>query len=412
MHDRKGIKVNNRTEYTCARSQEHPRRGARPLARALATAALSLLLLAVFPALVGAASAAAVSPNLTTKGGIAALGDAVWHGDVAGAAAAPIVGMASTPTGNGYWLVGADGGIFAFGGAPFLGSMGGQRLNAAIVGMAATPTGAGYWLVGSDGGVFAFGDAAFNGSMGGQRLAAPIAGMAATPSGHGYWFVGSDGGVFAFGDAAFLGSTGSQHLNAPVSGIASTPTGGGYWLVGADGGIFAFGDATYLGSMAGQPLAAPTVAMAATPTGNGYWIAGADGGVFTFGDAGFHGSVAAAAAAPIVAIQRSATGGGYLVAAGTPRPTIPALTALGPFTATCYDLPGHTATGQPVSTSVVAVDPRLIPLGTAIFIEGIGVRSAQDTGGGIVGQRIDVWEPAQAQCDAFGVRVLNVWRVQ
>jgi 3D (Asp-Asp-Asp) domain-containing protein len=412
VHERKGFTVNNTTEYTCAWRRRDRMRGARPVARAAGAASLMALLLAVFPALVGAANATTASPTVTTNGGVAAFGDAVWHGDASGVPAAPIVGMAGTRTGNGYWLAGADGGIFAFGDAAFLGSMGGQRLNAPIVGMAATPTGAGYWLVASDGGLFAFGDAAFIGSMGGQPLSAPIAGMAPTPSGHGYWFVGSDGGVFAFGDATFLGSTGSQHLNAPVAGIASTPSGGGYWLVGSDGGIFAFGDATYHGSMAGQPLAAPSVAMAATPSGNGYWIAGADGGVFTFGDAAFHGSAAAPPSAPVVAIQRSATGGGYLVAAGAPRPTMPALIALGAFTATCYDLPGHTATGQPVSTAVVAVDPRLIPFGTALFIQGVGFRSAQDTGGGIVGQHIDVWEPTQAQCDAFGVRVLNVWKVQ
>ena len=34
----------------------------------------------------------------------------------------PVVGMASTPDGQGYWLVAADGGIFTFGDAPFDGS--------------------------------------------------------------------------------------------------------------------------------------------------------------------------------------------------------------------------------------------------------------------------------------------------
>ena len=49
----------------------------------------------------------------------------------------------------------------------FYGSMGGQHLNKPIVGMAATPDGGGYWLVASDGGIFTFGDARFYGSTGG-----------------------------------------------------------------------------------------------------------------------------------------------------------------------------------------------------------------------------------------------------
>ncbi|MHB1721018.1 MAG: hypothetical protein ACYCV1_12995, partial [Acidimicrobiales bacterium] len=46
-----------------------------------------------------------------------------------------IVGMAPTPDGHGYWLVGADGGVFSFGDASFYGSMGDQKLNAPVVGM-------------------------------------------------------------------------------------------------------------------------------------------------------------------------------------------------------------------------------------------------------------------------------------
>jgi hypothetical protein len=44
--------------------------------------------------------------------------------------------MVTTPDGRGYWLQGADGGIFTFGDAPFLGSMGGVHLNAPMVGLA------------------------------------------------------------------------------------------------------------------------------------------------------------------------------------------------------------------------------------------------------------------------------------
>ncbi len=78
-----------------------------------------------------------------------------------------------------------------------------------IVGIVPTPSGHGYWMVGSDGGVFAFGDAGFVGSLPGLGVhVSNIVGIVPTPSGHGYWMVGSDGGVFAFGDAPFLGSAG------------------------------------------------------------------------------------------------------------------------------------------------------------------------------------------------------------
>ena len=45
--------------------------------------------------------------------------------------------------------------------------------------MAATPTGNGYWFVASDGGIFSFGDAVFHGSTGAIALNQPIVGMAA-----------------------------------------------------------------------------------------------------------------------------------------------------------------------------------------------------------------------------------------
>ena len=87
--------------------------------------------------------------------------------------------------------------------------------------MASTPSGAGYWLVGRDGGIFAFGDAAFHGSTGAIRLNQPVVGMAPTPSGRGYWLVAADGGIFAFGDARFLGSAGGLRLAQPVVGMTA-----------------------------------------------------------------------------------------------------------------------------------------------------------------------------------------------
>jgi hypothetical protein len=65
--------------------------------------------------------------------------------------------------------------------------MGATRLNADIVGIAATPDGNGYWEVGADGGVYGFGDAGFYGSMGGKPLNLPIVGMAASAGATGSW---------------------------------------------------------------------------------------------------------------------------------------------------------------------------------------------------------------------------------
>jgi hypothetical protein len=163
--------------------------------------------------------------------------------------------------------------VFTFGDATFHGSLGAIHLNSPIVGVAPTATGNGYWLVAADGGVFTFGDAAFQGSLGGAALNAPIVGAAAVPNGKGYWLVAADGGVFTFGDATFHGSLGAIHLNSPIVGVAPSSTGNGYWLLGSDGGVFSHGDAAFFGSAPGQPATTPAVGIAATSGGRGYVIA-------------------------------------------------------------------------------------------------------------------------------------------
>jgi len=132
-------------------------------------------------------------------------------------------------------------------GAPTVGSTTGMRLNSAVIDIAATPTGRGYWIAAADGGVFAYGDARYDGSRAGHPMSAPVVGIAATASGRGYWLAAADGGVFSYGDARFLGSGARNRFNVPVAGIAATTSGSGYWLVGADGGVFAYGDAPFVG---------------------------------------------------------------------------------------------------------------------------------------------------------------------
>jgi len=214
-------------------------------------------------------------------GGVFSFGNANDEGSLPGiplTAPAPIVGIAESRDDGGYWMADANGDVYSFGDATFFGSIAsaGMHRTAPIVGIAATPVGPvgasgssspnglGYWLVGADGNVYAFGDATSYGNLAGVHLHAPIVGMVATPDGHGYWLVGADGGVFAFGDAGFFGSMGGVHLNAPIVGMVATPDGHGYWLVGADGGVFAFGDAGFFGSMGGVHLNAPIVGMAST----------------------------------------------------------------------------------------------------------------------------------------------------
>ncbi|HEY5025948.1 MAG TPA: hypothetical protein VII76_13300, partial [Acidimicrobiales bacterium] len=60
---------------------------------------------------------------------------------------------------------------YAFGDAGFYGSLPGLGVKVtSIVGMAPSPTELGYWLAGADGGVFAFGDAGFYGSLPGLGI--------------------------------------------------------------------------------------------------------------------------------------------------------------------------------------------------------------------------------------------------
>jgi len=259
----------------------------------------------------GAVAAVVVAMLALTGGAFATAGQA-GAGLPTGAGMqlnAPIVGAAAAPDGSGYWLVGADGGVFTFGQVGFFGSSGAVHLNAPIVGMAATPDGEGYWQVASDGGVFAFGDALFYGSTGGIHLNKPIVAMTSTPDGRGYWLVAADGGVFAFGDASFYGSAVNLAPTSAIVGIASSPDGKGYWEAAANGAVFAFGDASYDG---GASSAQPIVGISAL--GGGYRMVASDGGIFDFGGAPFLGSTGGQHLnEPMIGI--SSSDGGYITIA-------------------------------------------------------------------------------------------------
>lgn len=66
---------------------------------------------------------------------------------------------------------------------------------------------------------------------------------------------------------------------------------------------------------------------------------------------------------------------------------------------------GITSTGQTAQQGVtVAVDPNVIPYGTKLFIPGIGYRVAEDTGGAIVGDHIDIFYNQRSSAVRFGVK--------
>lgn len=70
---------------------------------------------------------------------------------------------------------------------------------------------------------------------------------------------------------------------------------------------------------------------------------------------------------------------------------------------------GLTATGIYARRGIVAVDPSVIPLGTHVYVPGYGMGLAADTGGAIVGEKIDLCMEDAAEAWRFGRRMVKVY---
>lgn len=70
---------------------------------------------------------------------------------------------------------------------------------------------------------------------------------------------------------------------------------------------------------------------------------------------------------------------------------------------------GRTAMGTQARVGEIAVDPSVIPLGTTVYIEGVGERRAEDTGGNIKGNTIDIYMNSEAECRSWGVRYITIY---
>lgn len=82
------------------------------------------------------------------------------------------------------------------------------------------------------------------------------------------------------------------------------------------------------------------------------------------------------------------------------------------YTANCNGCSGHTATGinlhQNPDIKVIAVDPRVIPLGTKVYVEGYGYAIAADTGSAIKGNKIDVFFSSKSEAYRWGYRKVKI----
>jgi resuscitation-promoting factor RpfB len=82
------------------------------------------------------------------------------------------------------------------------------------------------------------------------------------------------------------------------------------------------------------------------------------------------------------------------------------------YTAGCGGCSGFTASGYRAGHGIVAVDPRVIPLGTKLYIPGYGFAIAGDTGGAIVGHRIDLGFDSLSDAMLFGRRTIKVYTLR
>ncbi len=82
------------------------------------------------------------------------------------------------------------------------------------------------------------------------------------------------------------------------------------------------------------------------------------------------------------------------------------------YTAECIGCTGYTASGFRAGHGIVAVDPRIIPLGTKLYIPGYGFAIAGDTGGAIIGNRIDLGFDSLSEARGFGMRAVKVYTLK
>ena len=79
--------------------------------------------------------------------------------------------------------------------------------------------------------------------------------------------------------------------------------------------------------------------------------------------------------------------------------------------AVCNGVAGaNTASGTtPTEGRTIAVDPSVIPLGSRVYVEGYGVFIAEDTGGAVKNNKIDILVSSHSRAYELGVKSANVY---
>ena len=237
------------------------------------------------------APAATTTPGTGTKltgirvasssGTIYTIGAGRTLGNPASNGISNVVALANTSHGDGYWALGSDGKVGAFGGLGSFGDASGKGVAADIV---ATASGAGYWVLLANGGIYPFGDAGYASSPKKAGIGGTAIRMAARPQGDGYWVLMSDNTVHAFGAAPKLGSP--NDAGTPID-LRVTPSGAGYWVLTDAGRVVPFGDAVDKGDLKRSNVkwSKPVARILSTPSGKGYVIINSEGSLLAFGDA-------------------------------------------------------------------------------------------------------------------------------
>ena len=86
--------------------------------------------------------------------------------------------------------------------------------------------------------------------------------------------------------------------------------------------------------------------------------------------------------------------------------------ARGAFSASAYCFSGRTAMGHAVRRGLVAADPRVLRLGSRIYVNAgpwSGFYTVSDTGGARKGKRLDIWVPSCSEARKFGRRTVQVF---